>query len=124
MSYFVDQDSDDIHDPWEFDHFGDISQNPHDDFDGDGFSNLQEFQNETDPTNYAMSLKNGWNLISIARVPEDNSVSSIFSGISISPTVWTWNDGRFVVAEKLEPFRGHWVYLAGEDTDVPIVISQ
>jgi len=120
----IDEDNDRMTDDWEEEFFGDSTQNPNDDYDGDGYSNLQEFHNATDPTSYTLSLKKGWNLISIARVPEDNSVSSIFFGINVSLTVWTWNDGRFVVTEKLEPLRGHWVYLAGEDTDVPITINQ
>jgi Divergent InlB B-repeat domain len=37
-------------DSWELLHFGDLNQLPNGDFDGDGSLNLQEFMNDTDPT--------------------------------------------------------------------------
>jgi hypothetical protein len=39
-------------DRWEIERFGDLNQGANDDFDGDGVSNLQEFLQGTDPTDY------------------------------------------------------------------------
>ncbi len=46
----IDIDEDGLDDDWEKLHFGNLTQGPNDDFDNDGFSNLLEFENETDPT--------------------------------------------------------------------------
>ena len=71
---------------------------------------------------YPISLKSGWNLMSVYRVPDDNSVTSIFDGIDIDLPVWKWHKDRFVVAEKLEPLSGYWVYLNDEGATVQIDI--
>lgn len=47
----VDTDNDGLPDDWEIDHFGDLSQNPSNDTDGDGLTNIQEYNLETDPSN-------------------------------------------------------------------------
>jgi len=44
-----DSDGDGLPDAWEMQHFGDLSQGPNADPDGDGFTNLQEYQAGTDP---------------------------------------------------------------------------
>ena len=46
---FVDTDSDDLADHWEFQHFEDLSQNAQPDNDTDSLDNLAEFQNGTNP---------------------------------------------------------------------------
>jgi len=45
-----DSDGDGLPDAWEMTHFGNLSQGPDDDFDGDGYTNLQEYQGASDPT--------------------------------------------------------------------------
>jgi hypothetical protein len=47
---FLDEDMDSLPDWWEIKYFGGLSQGPEDDFDGDGFINLKEYQNGSDPT--------------------------------------------------------------------------
>jgi alpha-tubulin suppressor-like RCC1 family protein len=49
---FVDSNGNGMDDSWEWNYFGNLSQNPGADFDGDGLSNLQEYQNHTNPTDY------------------------------------------------------------------------
>ena len=44
-----DQDHDGLPDDWELTHFGSLAQSALDDFDNDGFSNLQELQYDTNP---------------------------------------------------------------------------
>ena len=44
-----DHDSDGLPDGWEIDNFGDFSEDGSGDSDGDGFTNLEEYQNGTDP---------------------------------------------------------------------------
>jgi hypothetical protein len=51
LSPNVDSDNDGLPDPWELQYFGDLSQGPNDDPDGDGLTNLEEFELGTDPTN-------------------------------------------------------------------------
>lgn len=50
---WIDNDADGMADSWELGHFGSLIQGPNSDFEGDGSSNLQEFQNDTDPNNPA-----------------------------------------------------------------------
>jgi len=48
----VDLDSDGMDDEWELTYFDTIVEcNPDDDFDGDGYTNLEEYEDGTDPTN-------------------------------------------------------------------------
>jgi hypothetical protein len=47
---FNDTDDDGLDDDWEIDHFGTLNYSAEDDFDDDGFTNLEEFEKETDPT--------------------------------------------------------------------------
>jgi flagellar biosynthesis/type III secretory pathway M-ring protein FliF/YscJ len=44
-----DTDSDELPDSWEMEHFDNLNQDPDEDFDGDGYSNLQEYNEDTDP---------------------------------------------------------------------------
>ena len=46
----IDSDADGLPDSLEIDLFGDLSQGPHDDFDGDGATNQEELSAATDPT--------------------------------------------------------------------------
>lgn len=50
LSYPGDTDADGLPDAWEIHYFGNLDQGPLDDFDGDGVSNLAEYQADTDPT--------------------------------------------------------------------------
>jgi len=45
-----DIDGDGLPDDWEIEHFGDLSQGADDDYDGDGYSNLEEWENGWNPT--------------------------------------------------------------------------
>jgi hypothetical protein len=45
-----DSDSDGLPDAWELSYFGDLSQGPDDQGDGDGFTNIHEYELGTDPT--------------------------------------------------------------------------
>ncbi len=46
----ADMDPDGLPNDWELLYFGDLSEGPNDDYDGDGLTNLDEFQRGTDPT--------------------------------------------------------------------------
>ena len=115
----IDTDQDGLLDDWERIHFGDIDQNPNNDFDGDGFSNLQEFLNGSDPKSYTLKLKPGWNLISVAGIPTEDTIESVFSEVEISPIAWTWVDGKFVPVNSVsDPLQGYWIFLHDDDADV------
>jgi hypothetical protein len=47
----VDTDNDGLPDDWEIEHFDNLDQNPGNDTDGDGLTNIQEYNLETDPSN-------------------------------------------------------------------------
>ena len=115
-----DGDSDGLPDAWEVRFLGTLSKDKDDDPDGDGFTNLQEFQNTTDPSANIIRLSPGWNLIAIARMAEDNSVENIF-GNQVSGLIWTWDIDRFRIADKLFPQIGYWVYHPeNEDMEVRV----
>ena len=65
--------------------------------------------NGTDPNIYALSLVKGWNLISLARIPDSNSPSEIF-GDKMKGKVWHWEDSQFKVASEVLSLKGYWVY--------------
>ena len=48
--YFTDDDEDDMGDYWERHYFGDTGEGPEEDYDEDGYPNLEEYKNGTDPT--------------------------------------------------------------------------
>ena len=91
---------------------------PDDDFDGDGFTNIDEWQRGTDPTRYVLTLPVGWNLISIAHQFSDNSTTALFGPRILGPA-WSWNGAQYQPADKLLPLLGYWVYAA---TDFEIVL--
>jgi PKD repeat protein len=45
-----DEDDDGLPDDWEQEHFGDLDESPDDDYDGDGFSNFEEYLEGSDPS--------------------------------------------------------------------------
>lgn len=59
----ADSDADGLPDWWELQHFGNLNQNPNDDPDGDGVSNLQEFRQGRNPTK--VGLADTGNLINL-----------------------------------------------------------
>jgi len=109
-----DTDTDEMPDGWEVIHFLDPLANDADiDTDGDGFSNFQEYTNQTNPQLYILPLKAGWNLVSLARIPEENTVAKIFGG-SIKGNVWYWDENQFKTATHIDPLKGYWIYTNSE----------
>jgi hypothetical protein len=51
----TDDDEDGLPDSWEQNRFGNLDQGPGDDFDGDGYSNLEEYQADSNPTDSKMT---------------------------------------------------------------------
>ena len=115
-----DSDDDEMLDGWEVDQdFNPLDPTDADaDADGDGYPNRYEFLNDTDPHLYLLKLTAGWNVLSIARLPRDNRVSTLLKRRNIGP-VWTWTDGAYERTDELLPLRGHWVYVL-EATDIEI----
>lgn len=46
----LDEDNDGLPDYWEINYFGDLSEGPEDNYDNDGYSNLDEYDRRTNPT--------------------------------------------------------------------------
>jgi hypothetical protein len=60
-----------------------------------------------------LTLTPGWNLVSIAVAPLDNSVATIFGDVldEIPGGVWEWSDRAYRQATEIHPLRAYWVYL-------------
>ncbi len=56
----LDSDADGLADAWELQYFGNLSQGPNGDFDGDGATNLQEFVQGRNPTVGSITDINSW----------------------------------------------------------------
>ncbi|MCG8528828.1 MAG: carbohydrate-binding protein, partial [Opitutales bacterium] len=86
-----DSDENGLADVWEYHYFNTLGQNPQDDPDNDGFSNLEEYQNESDPT-----ILSGFRKIQV----ED---TTNFSGVSVnSNDVQSSSDGDWMNFESLD----------------------
>ena len=112
-----DTDGDDMSDGWEVEHgFSPLDPTDADeDADGDGYTNRDEFLSDTDPHLYVLTLKKGWNLVSISRKPRDNSVGAIL-GDKIIGYAWAWANGTYTAATELLPNQGYWVYCPADCT--------
>lgn len=125
----ADSDADGMPDLWELQHGLDpvAAADADEDKDGDGRTGLQEYLDATDPEEYLLALEAGWNLIAVARLPDDPTVTGIFGG-KVAGTVWCWVNGHYAAATELQPSRGYWVFApaasnvliptpAGQDSD-------
>ena len=57
---------------------------------------------------FLVQIDEGWNLISLPRLPDSESVSRLLE--HKIGTVWTWSNGSFHSIETLNPLLGYWVY--------------
>jgi len=90
----IDTDSDGLPDNWEMTYFGDLSQGPDGDYDGDGTTNLEEYQAGTHPANNPPTADAGPD----QTVDEGDIVTLDGSNSSdpddgISSYLWTRTDG-------------------------------
>jgi hypothetical protein len=92
---------------------------PNADPDGDGWRNLAEFLQGTDPLDpqslppgrvFRFQLWTGWNLISLPIILEDSTCAGVF-GANIQAPVWTFRpEGGYAEVERLEPHTAYWVF--------------
>ena len=108
-----DMDNDGLSDDWEFEHFADLRFNGTDDPDNDGLSNLTEFDTGGNPLGVQLELRKGWNLVSISKQPQENTIIAVFGNRMIG-RVWTWNNEtkRFEGISAILARRSHWIYAA------------
>ncbi len=110
-----DSDNDGMEDQWEVDNLGDLRWNGVEDADRDGISNFVEFTFDTKPFAYDIHLTNGWNLVSLSRVPTNKSFASIFSKAiqenAVGHYVWAWDTVKqnFGISESLRAYKGYWL---------------
>ncbi len=119
----ADSDADGLDDNWELTYFGTLTHAGAEDFDGDGFSNRQEFLRGTDPTRCRLVLHPGWNDVSIARVPDDHRIAAMLGNAAkwIAGPVWVWEGDHYEITREFLPLRGHWLYCtASEDISVDL----
>ena len=114
LNYGEDTDDDEMDDMWEEENLGSKNALPHVDFDGDGYSNVQEFRNGTRPGDYVVPITHGWNLISLARIPDISTVERIFTRVDFQPVAWTYDGNQLEKASALsDPLSAYWVYQKG-----------
>ncbi len=110
LPHIPDTDMDEMPDGWEVVHLlNPLVDDASIDADGDGFSNIKEFINGTNPNIYSLTLEAGWNLVSLARIPDDSSVTNIFKD-DITGSAWYWDNNQFQKATNIDPLKGYWVY--------------
>jgi uncharacterized repeat protein (TIGR02543 family) len=99
-----------------------VANAPGPDRDGDGVTDEQEVLQGTDPDSYVVILEPGWNLISFARIPPDNTVAAIFQG-AISGPAWGWKTGTrtYYPETHVWPTKGLWVY-SFDDVEIRVVV--
>ena len=58
-----------------------------------------------------LELNAGWNLISLPKFPQDNSIEDLF-GDRIDRVAWTWDGvvNKFSTASEVTQNKGVWVY--------------
>jgi hypothetical protein len=106
----LDADRDNVPDAWEVTNGLDPREPDGDlDLDGDGYSNRQEFERGTDPRQYLLFLRQGWNLVSISRVPPDSRVHSVFGRGNVI-ACFMWKGTYFSSVDHVDPLTGYWVY--------------
>ncbi len=115
-----DSDGDGMQDAWECMFWDDTDEEADDDYDGDGFSNLQEFINDTDPTAYVLPMRLGWNLVSLAAFPPANPLDTVLATMGAPPVVWAWSAGRFRQASDLHALEGRWLLWTRPDQSIDI----
>ena len=73
--------------------------------DASGFEQAFGVSNETLQTEY-LTLKSGWNLISVPVAKADlTAIKSATSG-----SIWGWNGTAYVAVEEIQPLQGLWIY--------------
>lgn len=65
------------------------------------------------PAESGFHLQRGWNLVSLDLEPVNASPEAVFDEMERCPTIWTWENGRYIHPARLEPGRGYWVYSTG-----------
>ena len=68
-----------------------------------------------DPSAIILELQKGWNLRSISKEPQDNSIENIF-GNKIIGVVWGWDNAnrRLEAASEITSTKGYWVFSRGD----------
>jgi hypothetical protein len=66
---------------------------------------------ESSPFDY--DLKKGWNLVSLPRVPDDNTLSSIFPDAVVA---YAYDQGEYIKTDNLYPGIGYWIQVNDEQS--------
>jgi hypothetical protein len=112
-----DEDSDGIDDEWETTYFLDTTRDGTGDFDSDGLTDLEEYENGLDPTKTDTDgdgiidydevkgkLNTGWNLKSMYKEPEVTDISTVLGSISDKViSVWAYVNGQWQVYDPANP---------------------
>ena len=90
VTFEIDEDDDGVGDFWEIDHFGSIqAKDGTEDSDNDGYSDAQEFENNTDPGEQDAAGGEGYNEITDNRVPKQHVYVTPASPIAAPETDFT-----------------------------------
>ncbi len=137
----IDSDADGLSDAWEMTHFGNLSQYASGDADGDGASNLQEFQDGSDPTDSnsvyfrLLVLRDGGSVINtFDRITYTNGEPVTLTGVGLpgqepfhawmgdiltrsNPVTLVMTNNKTVIA-RFTPIVFTWTNLTSGDWDI------
>jgi hypothetical protein len=122
----ADSDGDGLPDWWEMEHFGNLNQGASNDYDHDGFSNLQEYQNGTDPNtiHFSLSITNQYvstsltaaQIALLAGVP--SSMAVLVDSTNVSGATWVnYNSSISLNLGSTQGWHEVRVGLRGRQTD-------
>lgn len=115
----ADGDHDGLPDSWELTYFGRLDYTDGTrDSDGDGWSDQEEYTNQTNPFEFYLNLKTGWNLLALPFDATADGMAALTA--ATAPVRWTWNGKSYDFTPLPAAYQGFWVYATEEQSNLPV----